>query len=65
MKEVLSKQAVKIAKRAEEHESFINKVCLLRLVHAFNQKCRFYAFLFIFFILFNFIFFIIYGHLGM
>ncbi|KAJ1437151.1 hypothetical protein SESBI_03999 [Sesbania bispinosa] len=26
MKEVLSKQAVKIAKRAEEHQSFINKV---------------------------------------
>lgn len=28
MKEVLSKQAVKIAKQAEEHEKFINKVGL-------------------------------------
>ena len=32
MKEVLSKQAVKLAKQAEEHERFINKVGLFCLI---------------------------------
>lgn len=38
-KEVLSKQAVKIAKRAEEHESFINKVTHLLSVLGFGGFC--------------------------
>nr|XP_027185970.1 uncharacterized membrane protein C776.05 isoform X3 [Cicer arietinum] len=38
-KEVLSKQAVKIAKRAEEHESFINKVTHLLGVLGFGWFC--------------------------
>ncbi|CAL5184738.1 unnamed protein product [Lathyrus oleraceus] len=38
-KEVLSKQAVKIAKRAEEHESFINKVTHLLNVLGFGGFC--------------------------
>ncbi|XP_057433826.1 glycerophosphocholine acyltransferase 1-like [Lotus japonicus] len=38
-KEVLSKQAVKIAKRAEEHESFINKVTHLLGVLGFGGFC--------------------------
>ncbi|KAL9314641.1 hypothetical protein ACSQ67_020093 [Phaseolus vulgaris] len=38
-KEVLSKQAVKIVKRAEEHESFINKVTHLLGVLGFGGFC--------------------------
>ncbi|KAJ1439890.1 hypothetical protein SESBI_02112 [Sesbania bispinosa] len=38
-KEVLSKQAVKIAKRAEEHQSFINKVTHLLGVLGFGGFC--------------------------
>ncbi|KAJ0745671.1 putative glycerophosphocholine acyltransferase 1 [Helianthus annuus] len=35
-KEILSKQAVKIAKQAEEHESFITKV------HTYKSLCGFF-----------------------
>ncbi|MCH92968.1 putative membrane protein, partial [Trifolium medium] len=38
-KEVLSKQAVKIAKRAEEHETFFNKVIHLLNVLGFGGFC--------------------------
>ena len=57
MKEVLSKQAVKIAKRAEEHESFINKVCLLSFVHAFNQKVSFFMLFYLYFLFYSILYF--------
>ncbi|KAM7260125.1 hypothetical protein ACFE04_015866 [Oxalis oulophora] len=38
-REILSKQAVKVAKQAEEHESFINKVTHLLGVLAFGGFC--------------------------
>jgi len=72
MKEVLSKQAVKIAKRAEEHESFINKVCFFMSGARLQSEVSVFLMLFylyflavFYFVLLNFIFFIMYGHLGM